>query len=173
MASTQSGFDDSVQANAMRSQNPMCRGSDLTCQSPEGTAGQQVLYLNPEAQFLSLVRFPQIWVPRWKNRDLRQLLQHRHRIVEARTRITSLLDEASQALPEAWVTPSKITTCVSHLSPNVRCQIGLPNHSGIFDNEDRALCASRTQGLKLAIPRIGSVLFIELLLKDVWRSEFG
>jgi hypothetical protein len=36
MASTQSGFDDSVQANAMRSQNPMCGGSDLTCQSPEG-----------------------------------------------------------------------------------------------------------------------------------------
>ena len=135
MASTQSGFDDSVQANAMRSQNPMCGGSDLTCQSPEGTAGQRVLYLNPEAQFLSLVRFPQIWVPRWENRDLRQLLQHRHRIVEARTRITSLLDEASQALPEAWATPSQITTCVSHLSPNVRCQIGLPNHSGIFDNE--------------------------------------
>src|SRR5256885_10713894 len=24
-------------------------------------------------------RFPQIWVPSWKNRDLRQLLWHRHR----------------------------------------------------------------------------------------------
>jgi transposase len=32
-------------------------------------------------------RFPQIWVPSWENRDLRQLLWHRHRMVQARTRI--------------------------------------------------------------------------------------
>jgi transposase len=31
-------------------------------------------------------RFPQIWVASWENRDLRQLLWHRHRIVQARTR---------------------------------------------------------------------------------------
>ena len=31
-------------------------------------------------------RFPQIWVPSWENRDLRQLLWHRHRMVQARTR---------------------------------------------------------------------------------------
>jgi len=31
--------------------------------------------------------FPQIWVPSWENRDLRQLLWHRHRMVQARTRI--------------------------------------------------------------------------------------
>src|SRR5712692_1576055 len=30
-------------------------------------------------------RFPQIWVPSWENRDLRQLLWHRHRMVQART----------------------------------------------------------------------------------------
>ena len=30
--------------------------------------------------------FPQIWVPSWENRDLRQLLWHRHRMVQARTR---------------------------------------------------------------------------------------
>jgi transposase len=28
--------------------------------------------------------FPQIWVPSWENRDLRQLLWHRHRMVQAR-----------------------------------------------------------------------------------------
>jgi transposase len=28
-------------------------------------------------------RFPQIWVPSWENRDLRQLLWHRHRTVQA------------------------------------------------------------------------------------------
>jgi transposase len=31
--------------------------------------------------------FPQIWVPSWENRDVRQLLWHRHRMVRARTRI--------------------------------------------------------------------------------------
>jgi transposase len=31
-------------------------------------------------------RFPQIWVPSWENRDLRQLLWHRHRMVQARNR---------------------------------------------------------------------------------------
>ena len=36
-------------------------------------------------------RFPRIWVPSWENRDLRQLLWHRHRMVQARTRIMNQL----------------------------------------------------------------------------------
>jgi transposase len=36
-------------------------------------------------------RFRQIWVPNWENRDLRQLLWHRHRMVQARTRIMNQL----------------------------------------------------------------------------------
>src|SRR5262249_5349031 len=35
--------------------------------------------------------FPQIWVPDAENRDLRQLLWHRHRLVQMRTRITNQL----------------------------------------------------------------------------------
>ena len=35
--------------------------------------------------------FPQIWVPSWENRDLRQLLWHRHRLVQMRTRIMNQL----------------------------------------------------------------------------------
>jgi transposase len=35
--------------------------------------------------------FPQIWVPSWENRDLRQLLWPRHRLVQARTRIMNQL----------------------------------------------------------------------------------
>jgi len=31
--------------------------------------------------------FPRIWVPSWENRDLRQLFWHRHRMVQARTRL--------------------------------------------------------------------------------------
>ena len=36
-------------------------------------------------------RFPRIWVPSWENRDLRQLLWHRHRMVQARTRMMNQL----------------------------------------------------------------------------------
>jgi transposase len=35
--------------------------------------------------------FPRVWVPGWENRDLRQLLWHRHRMVQARTRIVNQL----------------------------------------------------------------------------------
>jgi Transposase len=35
--------------------------------------------------------FPRIWIPSWENRDLRQLLWHRHRMVQARTRIMNQL----------------------------------------------------------------------------------
>ena len=36
-------------------------------------------------------RFPRIWILSWENRDLRQLLWHRHRMVQARTRIMNQL----------------------------------------------------------------------------------
>jgi transposase len=42
-------------------------------------------------QLLMENRFPKIWVPSWENRDLRQLLWHRHRMVQARTRIMNQL----------------------------------------------------------------------------------
>src|SRR3954464_1536048 len=35
--------------------------------------------------------FPRIWMPSGENRDLRQLLWHRHRMVQARTRIMNQL----------------------------------------------------------------------------------
>jgi transposase len=44
-------------------------------------------------------RFPRIWVPSWENRDLRQLLWHRHRMVQARTTCTGtqkIRDQAGQ-----------------------------------------------------------------------------
>lgn len=42
-------------------------------------------------QLLMENRFPKIWVPSWENRDVRQLLWHRHRMVQARTRIMNQL----------------------------------------------------------------------------------
>jgi len=42
-------------------------------------------------QLLVEDRFPRIWVPGPENRDLRQLLWHRHRMVQARTRVMNQL----------------------------------------------------------------------------------
>jgi transposase len=48
-----------------------------------------------DAQLLSRLmlenRFPRIWVASWENRDLRQLLWHRHRMVQMRTRLMNQL----------------------------------------------------------------------------------
>jgi len=43
--------------------------------------------VQPILKFMLEDRFPEIWVPRGENRDLRQLLWHRHRLVQARTRM--------------------------------------------------------------------------------------
>jgi transposase len=42
-------------------------------------------------QLLIENRFPRIWVPDAENRDLRQLLWHRHRLVQMRTRVMNQL----------------------------------------------------------------------------------
>lgn len=42
-------------------------------------------------QLLVEDRFPRLWVPSWENRDLRQLLWHRHRMVQSRTRVMNQL----------------------------------------------------------------------------------
>jgi transposase len=40
-------------------------------------------------------RFPRIWVADWENRDLRQLLWHRPRMVQTRTRMMNQLQAAA------------------------------------------------------------------------------
>jgi transposase len=44
--------------------------------------------------------FPQIWVPSPENRDLRQLLWHRHRLVQMRTRIMNQLQALAASAPQ-------------------------------------------------------------------------
>jgi len=46
-------------------------------------------------QLLLENRFPRIWVPSSANRDLRQLLWHRHRMVQARTRVMNQLQSVA------------------------------------------------------------------------------
>ena len=46
--------------------------------------------------------FPQIWVPGPENRDLRQLLWHRHRLVQMRTRIMNQLQTLAMNEGYRW-----------------------------------------------------------------------
>ena len=47
-------------------------------------------------------RFPRIWVPNSENRDLRQLLWHRHRLVQMRTRIMNQLQALAMNEGKRW-----------------------------------------------------------------------
>ena len=47
-------------------------------------------------------RFPRIWVPSPENRDLRQLLWHRHRLVQMRTRILNQLQALAMNEGQKW-----------------------------------------------------------------------
>src|SRR5882762_10232735 len=47
-------------------------------------------------------RFPKIWVPNPENRDLRQLLWHRHRLVQMRTRIMNQLQAVAMNEGYRW-----------------------------------------------------------------------
>jgi transposase len=48
--------------------------------------------------------FPRIWVPSLENRDLRQLLWHRHRLVQMRTRIMNQLQALAMNEGRRWKT---------------------------------------------------------------------
>ena len=47
-------------------------------------------------------RFPRIWVPSPENRDVRQLLWHRHRLVQMRTRIMNQLQALAMNEGQRW-----------------------------------------------------------------------
>jgi transposase len=47
-------------------------------------------------------RFPRIWIPNPENRDLRQLLWHRHRLVQMRTRIMNQLQALAMNEGKRW-----------------------------------------------------------------------
>src|ERR1700741_1274288 len=58
-------------------------------------------------------RFPRIWVPSPENRDLRQLLWHRHRLVQMRTRVKNqlqamALNEGVRRKKGLWSKPGRV-----------------------------------------------------------------
>ncbi|MGA9510890.1 MAG: IS110 family transposase [Candidatus Sulfotelmatobacter sp.] len=80
--------------------------SELQCELWIGDAAaihaKRVRKQKPDRQDAQLILrlmlkddFPHIWVPSWENRDLRQLLWHRHRMVQARTRIINQLQSVA------------------------------------------------------------------------------
>src|SRR6266705_5005413 len=69
--------------------------------------------------------FPRIWVPSWENRDLRQLLWHRHRMVQARTRIMNqlqavALNEGLRAKKRLWREAGREQLAAVRLAPWAR-----------------------------------------------------
>src|SRR5207253_11169161 len=48
--------------------------------------------------------FPRVWAPSQENRDLRQLLWHRHRLVQMRTRIMNQLQALAMNEGKRWKT---------------------------------------------------------------------
>jgi transposase len=73
-------------------------------------------------QLLLENRFPKIWVPSAENRDLRQLLWHRHRMVQARTRIMNqlqavALNEGLRCKKRLWREPGRQQLEAFRLAP--------------------------------------------------------
>jgi len=98
-------------------------------------------------------RFPQIWVPSWENRDLRQLLWHRHRMVQARTRIMNQLQAVA-------------------LNEGLRCQKRLWRKHGRQQLESFRLApwASRRRRCLMTHPGVGPLTALAFML-IIGRAE--
>src|ERR1700716_3443289 len=97
-------------------------------------------------------RFPRIWVPNGENRDLRQLLWHRHRMVQARTRIMNqlqavALNEGLLVQEEVVTGNGKEATGVVPLSPmGEPAPAGPAGVAGPADSDDSRAHASHRTG---------------------------
>src|SRR5258705_10189986 len=102
-------------------------------------------------------RFPQIWVPSPENRDLRQLIWHRHRLVQMRTRAmnqiqAAAMNEGVRRKKTLWSkTRTKATggtpACsVGHTAPTGPAGVG----GSIEHNYRRAYRSSRAGGTQTA-----------------------
>jgi transposase len=76
--------------------------------------------------------FPQIWVPSPENRELRQPLWHRHRLVQMRTRIMNQLQALAMNENKCWRNPS------ARQQQTANAAMGLFEPCRIFDDKSRA-----------------------------------
>jgi Transposase IS116/IS110/IS902 family/Transposase len=72
-------------------------------------------------------RFPRIWIPDASNRDMRQLLWHRHRLVQMRTRVMNqlhvvALNEGLAIVLAPWATlrPQDLLDLLDQLTPKIQ-----------------------------------------------------
>ena len=81
-------------------------------------------------------RFPRIWVADAENRDLRQLLWHRHRLVQMRTRVMnhdSLYEETrTETAPPAFSRGITVETC-RLICYSVVPELSCPHEFGAMD----------------------------------------
>jgi len=137
--------------------------------------------------------FPRIWVPNWENRDLRQLLWHRHRMVQARTRVMNQLQavalneglrckkrlfradgrqqlESFQLAPWASRRRRELLELLDRLNPTIAELSQAVEREAekcggtAFDDPSRSGCTDRT-GLRADHRRNGTV--------SVWQADRG
>src|SRR5499427_1195664 len=95
--------------------------------------------------------FPPIWMPSWENRDLRQLLWHRHRMVQARTRIMNQRLFSTTVRAVSAVDYSTLNPC--HRSRRVAARpLGTANPTNQQDAADRPYARRRHRRKRMANP---------------------
>jgi transposase len=88
--------------------------------------------------------FPKIWVPSWENRDVRQLLWHRPRMVPTRTRIMNQLAALNEGLrykKKLWRETGRQQLGGPTLhqgQAGVKCRLSLKEQGGSAWNPGRA-----------------------------------
>src|SRR5229473_15297 len=94
-------------------------GMELSIGHPAKIAAQRVRKQKTDRgdaqlllQLLQEDRFPKLWIPSPENRDLRQLLWHRHRLVQMRTRVKNQLqsiamNEGVRRQSRLWSKPGR------------------------------------------------------------------
>jgi transposase len=93
--------------------------------------------------------FPQIWVPSPENRDLRQLLWHRHRLVQMRTRIMNQLqalamNEGQRLKSKLWSTQGRaVLEKLALRSLGQPAPARVVGAAGLDESEDRGVNRSR------------------------------
>jgi len=123
-------------------------------------------------------RFPRIWVPRWEERDVRQLLTHRHQQVQARTRVKNQLQalargQGLQKKRQLWTGPGRVELEKLELLPYAALRRerllamldGLQAEIGALNGQVEAEVQRRPEALRLMThPGVGPVTALALVL---------
>jgi transposase len=140
-------------------------------------------------QLLVEGRFPRIWIPDAEMRDHRQLLMHRHKLVQIRTRVKNelqhlMLNQGMQKKQKLWSTEGRAALASLPLQPwTDRRRKDLLNLLVMLDGQLESLndavtqVAKEYQGVHLLMsqPGVGAVtaLAFVLTLGDVHRFPRG